>query len=489
MYRAKYRNQVELKPGFRLPANSELPRGNRWEMAAEVIPWDFIEEEYAKSFGREGHPAYSSRLAFGALYIKERMNWSDEETVEQIRENPYLQMFLGFTEFRYDRPFDSSLMVHFRKRFGKDFIMRINAEIIEADEAKKKDDHRDGDGGATGGTEEPADKHNENKGKLILDATCAPADIKYPKDVDLLNDCRVSMEKIIDKLFDSITGTVTKPRTDRTEARKRYLRFIKSKKPRKPQIRKATREQLRYVRRNLRSIHILVDNGADTSQLTAREWKDIRVSHEVLRQQMMMYGNKEHRITNRIVSLSQPHVRAIIRGKARTNVEFGAKVHLSVINGFTNIENLSWDPFNEGNELIDSVNRYHDRYGHYPKAVLADKIYRTRENLRFCKLHEIRLSGPPLGRPTYEEILTSNSKRMEYEDNSERNEIEGKFGLGKRKYGLDLIMSKLAYTSESEISMQFLVMNVEMIVGLFFTIFYLLKNSIKIPKYQLQYAE
>lgn len=312
MYRAKYRNQVEIKRDFRLTPNGELPRGSRWEMAAEVIPWDIIEEEYAKSFGKEGHVAYSSRLAFGALYIKERMNWSDEETVEQIRENPYLQMFLGFTDYRYDQPFDASLMVHFRKRFGKDFIMKINAEIIKADEKKKNDDHRDGDGGTSSGVEEPPIESDDNKGKLILDATCTPADIKHPKDVDLLNDCRVSMDKIIDKLYSSIAGTITKPRTDRNEARKRYLRFIKGKKPRRQLIRKATREQIRYLRRNLKSVQILVDKGADTSQMTAREWKDIRVSHEVLRQQQQMYDSKEHRVADRIVSLSQPHIRAII---------------------------------------------------------------------------------------------------------------------------------------------------------------------------------
>lgn len=108
-----------------------------------MIPWDLIDEEYAKAFGKEGYPAYSSRLAFGALYIKERMNWSDEETVEQICENPYLQMFLGFTDYRLDQPFDPSLMVHFRKRFGKDFISRINEDIIKAEERKNDDDYYD----------------------------------------------------------------------------------------------------------------------------------------------------------------------------------------------------------------------------------------------------------------------------------------------------------------------------------------------------------
>lgn len=62
----------------------------------------------------------------------------------------------------------------------------------------------------------------ENKGKLILVVTCAPADIKHPKDVDLLNDSRASTDNIIDKLYETIAGTVTKPRTDKHDARTRY---------------------------------------------------------------------------------------------------------------------------------------------------------------------------------------------------------------------------------------------------------------------------
>lgn len=455
--------------------NGEMAAENRWEKASEIIPWDLIDEEYSKSFSREGHPAYSSRLAFGAIYIKERLNLSDAETVEQIRENPFLQMFLGFMDYSYERPFDPSLMVHFRKRLGKEFLARVNDEIIKTQSQKntptEKDDddsHDDQDSG-TGSTPEDESQDSDamnteetkNSGKLILDATCAPQDIKHPKDVDLLNDCRESTESIIDKLHGTVTGKVTKPRTDRNQARKRYLRFIKSKKPRKQHIRRAVREQMRYVNRNLNSIEWLVQQGADCSILSAREWKDIRVSHEVLRQQKQMYERKEHRVPDRIVSLSQPHVRAIIRGKARTNVEFGAKVNVSIVNGYAAIENLSWNPYNEGGELIACVERYQERYGQYPSVVLADKIYRTRENLRYCKENGIRLSGPPLGRPVLDKTKSRESLMIELSDNAERNEVEGKFGLGKRKFGLDLIMSKLPSTSESEISMQFIVMNVE----------------------------
>ncbi len=181
MYRAKYRHQVEIKRGFRLTPNGELPHGNRWEMAVEVIPWDGIEEQYKKSTGREGHHAYSSHLAFRALYIMERMNWSDEETVEQIRDNPYLQMFLGFMDCQFDRPFGFSLMVHFRKRFGKDYIMRSNDEIISADEQKKKDDRHDGDGGCFGGSDKPAAEHEKKKGNRSLRQPAPPLISSTPR--------------------------------------------------------------------------------------------------------------------------------------------------------------------------------------------------------------------------------------------------------------------------------------------------------------------
>ena len=149
----------------------------------------------------------------------------------------------------------------------------------------------------------------------------------------------------------------------------------------------------------------------------------------------------------------------MVRGKARTNVEFGAKLAISVVEGKVRIERLSWDHFNEGLTLQEAVERYRERYGVYPEAVLADKIYRNRENLRYCRDHHIRLSGPPLGRPPKEE--TADRKREARADSAERNAVEGKFGEGKRKYGLGLNRAKLANTSETVIALQVLVMNLE----------------------------
>ena len=88
-----------------------------------------------------------------------------------------------------------------------------------------------------------------------------------------------------------------------------------------------------------------------------------------------------HRVDNRIVGLPQPLVRPIVQGKQNADVEFGAKVVMSDVNGFLRVEELRWDAFNEGTTFQNSVENYRKAYGHYPERVLADTIFRTRENM------------------------------------------------------------------------------------------------------------
>jgi hypothetical protein len=223
-------------------------------------------------------------------------------------------------------------------------------------------------------------------------------------------------------------------------------------------LRKAVGKQLRYVARDLRIVDTLLNNPT-AGTLTAKQQKELDVIRELYDQQKTMYDLKEHRIDNRIVSISQPHVRPIIRGKAKAGTEFGAKIEISLVDGYAFIEKLSWDNFNESTGLKDAVEAYYTRFGCYPEAVLADQIYRNRENLRFCKELGIRLSGPQLGRPS--KRVQSIQKRQEYLDSGERNAVEGKFGEGKRCYGLGRIMAHLKETSETVIALQFLVMNLE----------------------------
>jgi len=99
---------------------------------SKLIPWSEYESEYAKNFSPEmGAPAKSFRMALGALIIQEKLGISDRETVEQIRENPYLQYFIGQNKYRDEAPFDPSMMVHFRQRIGEEFLGRINKTMVQ----------------------------------------------------------------------------------------------------------------------------------------------------------------------------------------------------------------------------------------------------------------------------------------------------------------------------------------------------------------------
>ncbi|MDW7729695.1 MAG: transposase, partial [Bacillota bacterium] len=120
-------------------------------------------------------------------------------------------------------------------------------------------------------------------------------------------------------------------------------------------------------------------------------------------------------------------------------------------------EKLSWDNFGEAMTLIEAIECYYERHRFYPLSVHVDKIYRTRDNINYCKSKGIRLSGPRLGRPPKEPDPAL--KKLARQDELDRIAIEGKFGEGKRKYGLGLIKEKLKETSETTIMINLIVMN------------------------------
>ena len=121
------------------------------------------------------------------------------------------------------------------------------------------------------------------------------------------------------------------------------------------------------------------------------------------------------------------------------------------------MENLSWDNFNEGITLREATERYKLRHGFYPESVHVDKIYRARGNILYCLERGIRISGPRLGRPPKEPDPAA--RKQNRQDALDRNCSEGKFGEGKRRYGLNLIKAKLQETSETVIMVNLIVMN------------------------------
>jgi len=110
MYR-KVEDTPRQAEDFELPFEGKLSQNNRWVIMASLIPWDEFEEEYAKNFSIDmGAPALPFRTALGSLIIKEKLGISDRETVEQIKENPYLQFFIGKSNYSNEAPYDASLL-------------------------------------------------------------------------------------------------------------------------------------------------------------------------------------------------------------------------------------------------------------------------------------------------------------------------------------------------------------------------------------------
>lgn len=413
----------------------KLNSENEWVKLAELLPWDRIEERYAAQFENNGHPAHPCRMALGALLIKQRLRCSDEWTVRHVSENPYLQYFIGMKEYGDSCPFGASTMVAFRKRFSDADLAEILEMTIPKEESDDDNDPSDG-------------------GTLIMDATCCPADISYPQDVNLLNETRNKLEGIIDEVCEA--QFLQKPRTYRKQARKAYLRLSKSKKRTKKQLRKAIKAQLQYIRRDVGYIVRFVQSGI---LLTDAQKEQMNLLTTLYEQQRIMYEARTHSIAHRIVSLSQPHIRPIPRGKARAKTEFGAKLHISLVNGFARMERLSFEAFNEADDFFRIVERYRDRYGRYPSRILADRIYRNRETLAFCKKEGICLTGPALGRPPKDKTLSREQKRQEYTDICDRNSVEGAFGTLKTAYGLGRVAARLEDTFRCVIGIALLLFN------------------------------
>ena len=286
-----------------------------------------------------------------------------------------------------------------------------------------------------------------------------------------MNEARENLEAMIDQICAEYN--FYKPRMYRENARKDYLALAKCRKRTGKKVRKAIGRQLRYVSRDLGYVDMFVRYNNVT--LTEKQKNRLYVLQELYEQQKYMYDNKTHSVKDRIVSISQPYIRPIVRGKAKSPVEFGAKIDMSIDeNGMACLEKLSFDAYNEEDVLIGAIQNYYKRTGHYPQRVLVDQIYRNRKNIAYCKSKKIRISGKALGRP--KKASTSEELKIAHQDNTDRIEVERGFSLAKRCFGMGLIRTKLDITTRSSIALSILAMNLSnlaraILLAIFYPIF------------------
>lgn len=438
-YASQYQTRIDE---FNNLYSLELETSNRWIQLGSHLPWDSLVQIYKTKFsGKHGCPATDPRWVIGGLIIKHMLNLSDQETLQTISENPYMQFFLGCNCFHKKPLFSPTIFVEVRKRLGNGLFGKFSDELVKIC-FPEKINH---------------EKPTGNKGELKIDATVADQYIRYPNDLGLLNEAREKTEQIIDGLFEQLRDKLrVKPRTYRKVAHKRYMAEAKKRQKDKKTLRVTIRYLLNCLDRNITSINLMLDmyEGFPLSFNEARQFWVIQTLND---QQRRMYNEKSNRCANRIVSISQPHVRPIVRGKQGRKVEFGSKLGLSLANGFVKSETLSWDAYNESADLTMQAEAYRSLYGYYPELILTDKIYTTNQNRKWCKDRNIRLSATPLGRPPK---LSAYQKAKRKKEFARRNQIEGKIGQAKQGYKLNQIKAKLKGTSESWIGMTLFVANI-----------------------------
>ncbi|HYK46207.1 MAG TPA: IS5 family transposase, partial [Parafilimonas sp.] len=519
-----YQSQKQLRL-FETPFEQHLDANNRWVQLADKLPWDDLVKIYNKKLRADfGAPSIDGRMIIATLIIKHKLNLSDREVIEMIRENIYMQYFVGLSSFTTKEIFHHTEFVHIRKRLQvADFnemteeLMR-EAGILQSFEKSEQNDNessqnRDGDFPnrleQTQTTEDeqttsqqnieqaiphlqdeqqqyseqnPDKEQLDNAGVMQLDATVADQKIKYPNDVDLLNTGRQETDRLIDILCGQYQ--LRRARTYRRIARMQYLNFAKKKNKAAKQIRKARKQQLQFLKRNLKRLDEIIEQVQQhTGSLRLPfEHRDLRILWAIrllYDQQLQMHNANTNRLDDRIVSLYQPYVRPIMRGKAKHKVEFGSKNGISLQYGYALLEKLSWDAYNECNDLQPAADNYKRRHGYYPECIVADSIYHTKANKKFCEDNHIQLVGKRLSKRALSKMSSKEKKEYRKLHNS-RNQVEGKFGQGKNGYGLNEIKAKYANTSASWIAAVYFVMNILVFAGSSFChFFYWLYNALQ----------
>ena len=470
-YSPKYK-QLDL--GLFRSSLDGLDKSNRWVALGDLLPWDELEKEYNSRLKnqKKGAGNKPARMILGALIIKHKLCLSDDETIEMIRENPYMQYFCGLEEFT-DKPIcDSSLLTYVRKRISEEELNNMTVQLLckqkqLQEEKLKREEQEAKDNNEDAPTPEPEDpnaaafvdsKGREHKGVLKADATCADAEMRYPVDVDIIHDgCRKVTDYVI-KVCEAFG--LPKLRTNYKIARKAYLLLIKQSKKKGKAVRNTIALMLNYLHKDIRILlDLLAKDKMYYECLFPYEKRTLTAIFKMYHQQEEMFRTKTHTCADRILSIFQPHVRAIVRGKAKAKTEFGAKIGASIVEGYTFIDHHSWNSYNESQDLSLQIQLFKERFGYLPATILVDKIYLNKANRDILKELEIQSYCKPLGRPPKEppseEIKSKMAKAV-----GERNEIECSFGTGKRIYRANDIRAKLPETARCWTGMCYFVKNV-----------------------------
>ena len=302
-------NQLSIEE-FKTPFQKEIDITNRWVILSNSIPWDELAGIYHKAMSPSvGVPGKDARLVIGALIVKHKLGLSGEETIQIIRENPYIQYFLGCKEFTNNPVFDSNLFSSILKRLGIDTFNAMHTEIIE----------------------KALNIGLKSKKNGLIFAGKVPEQItNHSTNLKLLSDARIASEEIIDTLCKEMNN-YHKPRTYRIRANNEFMTASDEQPHTNKENHKAIGRQISFLKRNIKNTNKLLDlyvgwrekeqlteiNGFNPIPLNNSELKRFWIIQQVLDQQQRMYKIKKNNCPDRIIDIDQPAVRPVAKTKAK----------------------------------------------------------------------------------------------------------------------------------------------------------------------------
>jgi len=380
----------------------------------QAVPWQGLVACFGLGEAKKGpRPIFSPRGKVALMFLKHFAGCSDRKLIEHLNSNVHYQIFCDIVI-----PIGSPITNY-------KIVSEVRCELAK---------NLDVDGLQRAFAEKWAPYMSE-LGSICVDATCYESDMRYPTDIKLLWEA-VEWNYGLLKGHCKLLG-LPMPRTKYVKWARRYSSYSKSRRPSKKHKRGLTRGLLRLLAK-LHPILWDMEAGSPISY-TAERSKRRAATAKVLGQQSRQFYNGT-RPTGRIVSLDRPYIRPIKRGKEVKTVEFGAKVNKLQVDGISFIEHLSFDNFNEGTRLKNTVWLAQSLFKAKTTILGADAIYATNKNRNFVTANDIKTDFKRKGKKTKHHEHYQLLAKMITKERATR--LEGSFGTDKEHFLLKRIKAR-----------------------------------------------
>jgi len=387
--------------------------------------------------GKGCKPWFDVKGGIALMFLKHYLGVSDALLIERINTDWSLQYFCGLQLKPHEVIKDTNLPSWWRCYLGGHLDIAAMQKVFAA--------HWNSDLTDTNISSE--------------DATCYESRISFPTPVKLVWDCCNKIYLSYNSIKKSLRQRES--RCNYTDRKKEYLLYQKTKKKTKRAGKKLLKKLLKFLLRLL-DLHKKIVEDKKVSLSNKQKAQILTITKVYEQQHSKVYGEVEQ-IKDRIVSLSKPYIRPIVRGKETKAVEFGAKVNKLQVDGISFIEHFSYDAFNEGARLQNCIGLHRRLFGKCTHHS-ADKIYATNKNRTYCSGHHIVTNFIPKGKQKPQHVEQAAVIRAVL-DKERGTRLEGSFGNDKNHYLLGKVAARNAITEKCWIFFGMMTANASIIAG------------------------